>query len=87
MTLTIDLPHTQTAVLAARAQAQGISAEQCVRHILELALVPEWLQKSWVTAEAAGLDQLTMDEIDEEINSARRLRQVAEPVGHDPGRP
>ena len=78
MTLTIDLPHTQTAVLAARAQAQGISAEQYARQILERALVPEWLQKSWETAEAAGLDHLTMDDIDDEIDAARLSRRAPE---------
>ncbi len=35
MTLTIDLPDTQTAALAARAREQGLSAEQYARRVLE----------------------------------------------------
>jgi plasmid stability protein len=35
MTLTIDLPDEKTAALAARAKAQGLSAEQYARQVLE----------------------------------------------------
>ena len=35
MTLTIDLPDDQVAALKTRAQAQGISAEQYARTVLE----------------------------------------------------
>jgi plasmid stability protein len=38
MTLTIELPDERQAVLAAKAQAQGVSAEQYARQLLEQAL-------------------------------------------------
>ena len=38
MTLTINLPDEQEAALNARAQAEGVSAEQCAGHLLIQAL-------------------------------------------------
>jgi plasmid stability protein len=35
MTLTIDLPDEEIEALAAKARAQGISAEEYARHVLE----------------------------------------------------
>lgn len=75
MTLTINLSDEQTAALAAKARAQGLSAEEYVRQLLEHDLVPGWLQKSWESAKEAGLDQLSMDEIDAEIAAARKARR------------
>ncbi|MGO9272497.1 MAG: FitA-like ribbon-helix-helix domain-containing protein [Terriglobia bacterium] len=75
MTLTIDLPDEQTAALAAKARARGLSAEQYARQVLEHDLVPEWLQKSWGSAKESGLDQLSGDEIDAEIAAARKARR------------
>jgi plasmid stability protein len=74
MTLIINLPDEQTAALAARARAQGLSAEEYARQVLEHDLAPEWLQKSWASSTQAGLDQLSMDEIDTEIVAARKAR-------------
>jgi plasmid stability protein len=76
MTLTIDLPAAQTAALAAKAQAKGISIEQYARQVLEQNLIPEWLQRSWESAEQAGVDGLSMDEIEAEIAAARELRHM-----------
>lgn len=73
--LTIELPEAQKAVLAAKAQAAGLSAEQYVRKVLEHDLVPEWLQSSWDNSREAGLDQLSTDEIDAEISAARKARR------------
>lgn len=73
--LTIELPEEQKAVLAAKAQAAGLSAEQYVRNVLEHDLVPEWLQSSWDNSREAGLDQLSTDEIDAEISAARKARR------------
>jgi len=77
MTLSIDLSEEQNALLAAKARAQGVSTEEYVRQLLEDDLVPEWLQKSWDKARNAGLDQLSMDEIDAEIAAARKVRRDA----------
>jgi plasmid stability protein len=38
MTLTIELPEEQTVALAAKARAQGVSAEQCAQQLLDQAL-------------------------------------------------
>jgi hypothetical protein len=74
MTLNIELPDEKSAVLAAKARARGLSTEEYARQVLEQELVPEWLQKSWESSKAAGLDQLSMEEIDTEIAAARKDR-------------
>jgi plasmid stability protein len=75
MTLTIDLPDAQLTALAAKARACGVSAEQYARKVLERDLEPEWLRQSWETAAQAGLNRLSMDEIDAEIAAAREERR------------
>jgi plasmid stability protein len=75
MTLIINLPDAQTAALAAKARAQGLSAEEYARQVLEHDLVPEWLQKSWESSNQSGLGQLSVDEIDAEIAAARKARR------------
>ena len=77
--LTIELPEEHKAALAAKARAIGLSAEQYARQVLEHDLAPEWLQKSWKTAKEAGLDQLSMEEIDTEIRAARKAWREARP--------
>ena len=82
MTLIIDLPDDKTAALALKARAKGLSTEEYVRQVLEHDLAPEWLRKSWEKAKQAGLDQLSMQEIDAEIASARQARRQS---GSRPG--
>ncbi len=36
---------------------------------------PEWLRRSWESAEALGVDRLSMEEIDAEIAAARKTRR------------
>jgi hypothetical protein len=36
---------------------------------------PEWLQQFWESSKRAGLDRLSVEEIDAEIKAARRHRQ------------
>jgi hypothetical protein len=36
---------------------------------------PEWLRQSWESAGALGVDRLSMEEIDAEIEAARRSRR------------
>jgi hypothetical protein len=79
MTLNIDLSDEQRAVLAAKARAQGLSAEEYARMVLEHDLVPDWLQKSWESSRQTGLDQLSEDEIDAEIAAARKARREPRP--------
>ena len=79
MTLTIDLPDAEVTALAAKARARGVSAEQYARQVLEHDLAPEWLRQSWESATQAGLNQLSMDEIDAEIAAAREARRESRP--------
>lgn len=79
MTLTIDLPETEGTALAAKARAKGVSAEQYARQVLEQDLSPEWLRRSWDSATLAGLNCLSMDEIDAEIAAARKARRETRP--------
>ena len=65
--------------LQAKAKAQGLTAEQYALQVLERDLAPDWLRKSWSSAQDAGVDQLSMDEIDAEINAARRARRGTAP--------
>jgi plasmid stability protein len=74
MTLTINLPDETALALAAKASAQGLSAEEYARQVLAHHFVPEWLQKSWESSAQAGLDRLSPDEIDAEIAAARKAR-------------
>ncbi len=39
------------------------------------ASAPEWLQKSWDSAKRLGLDRLSTEEIDAEIDAARKARR------------
>lgn len=73
--ISIELPDDQKAALIAKAEAHGLSAEEYARQVLQHDLAPDWLQKSWESAKAAGLDQLSMEEIDAEIAAARRARR------------
>jgi plasmid stability protein len=75
MTLTIELPDEETLALADRATAFGLTTEQYVRQVLEREIAPEWLRKSWESAKQAGLDGLSMEEIDTEIAAARKARR------------
>jgi plasmid stability protein len=79
MNLTIKLPDEDVQALNAKATARGVSAEQYALQVLERDLAPEWLRKSWATAKEAGLDQLSMDEIEAEIAAARKARRDAKP--------
>lgn len=36
---------------------------------------PQWLQESWESARRQGLDRLSMEEIDAEIDAARKSRR------------
>jgi hypothetical protein len=79
MDLTIKLPDQDVATLKAKATARGVSAEQYALQVLEQDLAPEWLRQSWASAREAGVDQLSMDEIDAEIAAARKARREAKP--------
>jgi plasmid stability protein len=79
MNLTINLPDEDVLALKAKATARGVSAEQYALQVLEQDLAPEWLRKSWASAKQAGLDQLTMEEIDAEIAAARKARRETKP--------
>jgi hypothetical protein len=77
--LTITLPDADAQALQAKARAQGVSTEEYARQVIERDLAPAWLRKSWSSAEQAGLDQLSMDEIEAEIAAARQARRSPPP--------
>jgi prevent-host-death family protein len=58
-----------------RTEAVLISVED---YIDLIAPAPEWLKESWKAAKEAGLDKMTMEEIDAEIAEVRRERQARE---------
>lgn len=43
------------------------------------ASAPEWLRNSWENAERLGLTRLTMEQIDAEIEAARKTRRDPRP--------
>ena len=77
MNLTIELPDEDVQALKAKAKARGVSAEQYALQVLAQDLAPAWLRKSWASAREAGIDQLSMEEIDAEIAEARKARHGA----------
>jgi plasmid stability protein len=77
--LTIQLPDEDVPALQAKATAPGVLAEQYALQVLEQDLAPEWLRQSRTCAREAGVDQLSMDEIDAEIAAARKTRREAKP--------
>ncbi len=43
--------------------------------VIAPASAPEWLQNSWESAKRLGVDRLSMEEIDSEIDAARKARR------------
>jgi hypothetical protein len=76
LNLTIHLPEEDVQALTVKARVQGMSAEEYAVRVIERDLAPEWLRASWASAEKAGLNEMTLDEIDAEITAARRSRRV-----------
>lgn len=79
MPLTINLPEQESLALAAKAKAQGLSAEDYARQALEHDLAPEWLRASWDSAGQNGTTSLSTAEIDAEIADAKRARRNGHP--------
>lgn len=52
-----------------------LSDKQYALQVLEQDLAPKWLRPFWTGDQEAGVDQLSMDEIDAEIVAARRARR------------
>jgi hypothetical protein len=53
-----------------------VSAEESISvRVLSPDAAPEWLQQSWESAKQLGVDALSMDEIDAEIDAARKARR------------
>jgi len=53
-----------------------ISQDECVS-VRTMPPAPEWLEKAWKGAKERGLDRLTPDDIQAEIDSYRREKQAA----------
>ena len=79
MTLTIDLSDEEKAALTAKARTLGLSAEHCIRQVLEHDLAPEWLPKPWQNNQTHQLDYFSSEERDAEIFAAQRKARVLVP--------
>ena len=79
MNLTIDLSEEYLQALTVKATVLGVSPEQYLFRLIEEDLAPAWLRESWASAKELGLDQLSMEEIDQEIAAARKARREAIP--------
>jgi hypothetical protein len=53
--------------------------EAIIIRALTSASAPEWLRKSWESAERLGLSRLSMEEIDAEIDASRKARSNRQP--------
>ena len=73
--LTIELPDDQKAALVAKAKALGLTPEEYARQVLQQDLVPDWLKQAWDNSRSAGLDRMSVNEVDAEIAAARKARR------------
>lgn len=48
--------------------------EEISIRVIPIPSVPKWLRESWKSAKQQGVDQLSTEEIDEEIAAARKAR-------------
>lgn len=46
-------------------------------YLANVATAPDWLREAWAGAKRRGLDKLTMDEIDGEVDAYRREKRAA----------
>lgn len=66
-------PDQKTAIEGLLGRSVAESERVSVR-VLAAGPEPEWLQQSWESAKRFGLHQLSPEEIDAEIDAARRAR-------------
>ena len=67
-------PDQRTALEGLLGRPVGDEEAISVRAIAAAA-VPDWLRQSWESSQELGLDRLSMDEIDAEIQAARMARR------------
>ena len=67
-------PDQRTALEGLLGRSVGDEEAISVRAITPAA-VPDWLLQSWESSQELGLDRLSMDEIDAEIQAARMARR------------
>jgi plasmid stability protein len=86
MTLTIDLPDEQTAALAAKAGARGLSAEQYARQVLEHELAPTVFEQGLGlfgrAEDAALLDEVVSMATRRDDAQRNRCRRFNDPEVH-----
>jgi hypothetical protein len=59
-----------------RTWGRSITEDEAISiRALAFSAAPEWLQKSWDSAKRLGLDWLSAEEIDAEIEAARKARR------------
>lgn len=69
-----DLSQDQKTVIE-NLLGRAIAEDEAISiRALPFVAAPDWLQKSWESAQRQGLDQLSMEEIDAEIAAVRKAR-------------
>jgi hypothetical protein len=67
-------PEQKTAIESLLGRSVAEDEAISIRAIAS-ASAPEWLQQSWESAERLGVDQLSLEEINAEIDAARKARR------------
>jgi hypothetical protein len=62
-------------------KAKKPAAAMSTRKILSAAPVPGWLKEAWTQAKEEGVDKMTEEEIDAEIEVHRREKRTPRPTG------
>jgi hypothetical protein len=70
-------PDQRMAIESLLGRAMG--EEEEIRISTSSPAVPDWLRRSWQTAEEQGLDRLSSDEIEAEIAAVRKARREPRP--------
>jgi hypothetical protein len=76
-----DLSPDQKAAIESLLGRPVAEDEAISLRALERGAAPQWLRQSWESAKGFGLDRLSMEEIDAEIDASRRVRRDRQPVG------
>jgi len=72
-------PDQRLAIVSLLGRSVGENEEIIIRTTASPS-APEWLRRSWESAQEQGLDQLSSEEIDAEIAAVRRARRERPPA-------
>ena len=72
---TKDLSLAQKTAIESLLRRSLADDEAISVRVLESGSAPQWLQQGWQSATRFGLDRLSMEDIDAEIDAARKARR------------